>query len=90
MAILRSVRQSFVVGLAAGVAVGVALSKPGQPGVRAVAKTAMKGAMSAFKKGQLRIAQAREAISDIAAEASHEHTSERSRRENGAADDKRG
>jgi hypothetical protein len=73
MQILRSVRQSFVVGLAAGTAVGMLLPKEGRGAIRSVVKGAMKAAMAALRTGHEGLAHAREALQDLAAEARTEH-----------------
>jgi hypothetical protein len=72
MVILRGVRQSFVVGIATGAAVGLLVPKEGRAMVRSAVKTAMKAAMAGLRRGHEGIAHAREAISDLAAEARHE------------------
>lgn len=76
MVILRSLRQSFIVGLAAGVTAGLVMPKPGRPVLRPLTKGAMKSAMLALRKGQEGIAQMGEALEDLVAEVRSEVASE--------------
>ncbi len=76
MVILRSLRQSFVVGLAAGVTAALVLPKPDRPVLRPLTKGAMKSAMRAFRKGQEGVAHLGEALDDLVAEVRSEIASE--------------
>jgi hypothetical protein len=73
MKILRSVGQTLVLGIAAGVAAGVVLSKPdGRPALRSLVKGTMKFGIRALAKSRERLAETREALEDLAAEAHNE------------------
>jgi hypothetical protein len=90
MVILRSLRQSFFVGLAAGVTAGLVLPKPGRPVLRPLTKGAMKSAMLALRKGQEGVAHIGEALDDLVAEvrseiASADHEPERVRTDGDSA-----
>ncbi|MBN9160389.1 MAG: hypothetical protein BGO98_19370 [Myxococcales bacterium 68-20] len=76
MVILRSLRQSFIVGLAAGVTAGLVLPKPDRPVLRPLTKGAMKSALLALRKGQEGIAHVGEALEDLVAEVRSEVASE--------------
>jgi hypothetical protein len=80
MVILRTLRQSFVVGLAAGAAAAFVLPKPDRPVLRPLTKGAMKTALLALRRGHEGIASAGEAIEDLVAEVRSELASEQGAR----------
>jgi hypothetical protein len=73
MKIIRSA-PSFILGMAVGVAAGVGLaSKPdGRPALRSLVKGTMKSAIRALARSRERLAETREALEDLAAEARNE------------------
>ena len=86
MVILRSVRQSFLLGVAVGGAAGLLLPKPGPSMLRPLTKGAVKAAMKALQTGRERLAELGEAVSDAVAEARHEYDAgDANEAENGAA-----
>jgi hypothetical protein len=88
MVILRSVRQSFVLGVAAGATAGLLLPRPGPSMLRPMTKGAVKAAMLALQTSKERLASLGEAISDAVAEARHEYaTGGEGESENGVAAD---